>query len=64
MLVCAALATALFNDCFAASKEPAHGLFNGVSIVGQSRAVELHNIFVDCFCEAADDFLAGSTPVG
>jgi hypothetical protein len=62
--VLAALATALFNDSLAASKEPASGLLNAVTIVGQARAVQLHNVFVDCFCEEAGRFLAEASPVG
>jgi hypothetical protein len=61
--VFAALATAVFNDSLAATKEPASGLLNAVTIVGQARAVQLHNIFVDCFCEEAGRFLAEASPV-
>jgi hypothetical protein len=61
--VFAALAAALFNDSFPATKEPASGLLNAVTIVGQARAVQLHNIFVDCFYEEAGRFLAEARPV-
>lgn len=59
----ASLVASCFNDSFVAAKDAADGLFNLVTIVGKRRAVEFHNVLVDCLCEEAEEWLADATAV-
>ncbi|GAQ81014.1 hypothetical protein KFL_000680310 [Klebsormidium nitens] len=62
LLVYAGAATALFNDCLVAAKEPAEGLFNAVTIAGKSHVVRLHNVILDLFADEAARFCASAAP--
>lgn len=61
--MCASLVACCFNDSFVAAKDSVDGLFNLVTIMGKRRAVDMHNVLVDCLCEEAEDWLANATAV-
>jgi hypothetical protein len=63
LLICASLVACCFNDAFVASKDAADGLVNIVKIEGKRRAVDMHNVLLDCLCEEADEWLAGASEV-